>query len=810
MRLKPQLVPKTLAGRWTLAAVLVIEACTQAAGPSAAATAVRNPQPPTQAQTTTPKRTPPKKAPNAPADTLSQWPMPDMKALVAAAIAEGKLPGCVIAVGDKHGVRYLEAFGKRSLRPTQEAMTTDTVFDLASLTKSIVVGTLIAQLSDEKALSVQDRVAKYLPGFAGEGRSNITIAELMLHTSGLPSVTPLSDFEQPAEITRKRLLQSPLSEPRGQFNYSDIGYILLGELIEEVTSSKLNTYANDHIFKPLAMHDTRYGPLPEDLRKRAAPTEDREEVMIRGDVHDPRAYRMGGVAGNAGVFSTAQDLSLFARMMLHGGNLNGAQILSPSAFAQFTEKHQAGHAIRALGWDVLSGYSRLRGHALSAQAFGHGGFTGTSLWVDPGRDLFVIFLSHRVHPDGQGNVLQLIGDVTDVAVQSANPGLPTRCTKLSKRTKMGIDRLVENDFAQLAKTHVGLIVNGASRTAKGQTTLAAFLGSKKVVLQAIMTPEHGLHVDQEGAVKDEATGVEGVPIYSLFGKQRRPTAKMLKGVNALVFDLQDAGVRFFTYMSTLREALVAAKEQGIAIWVLDRPNPLGGEIVEGPTLDPGVRTFVNYHNLPLRHGLTAGELAHLLNDELNIGADLHVQWMDNYYREFLWQDTGIAFVAPSPNLRNEAASLLYPAVAIVESTNVSVGRGTEHPFEWIGAPFIDGDLLAERLNRAPLAGVSFEAVNFTPTARPHAGIPCNGVRLRISNPRSYRAANTGLTLARILAELYGKRFLSSRVQKMIGHRSTMLAVLSQRRFAPAATDILGLQTYLVRRSHYLHYPSCDP
>jgi CubicO group peptidase (beta-lactamase class C family) len=351
--------------------------------------------------------------------------IPEIEALMSRALRSGKTPGAVIVIGRREGVVFKRAYGRRSIIPERQEMTLDTIFDLASLTKPLVVGALMQWLAETGKLRIEDRAAAYLPDFGVRGKQDLTIEQLLLHTSGLPPTNPLSEYRKGAEQARARALGSWLFHMPGRhFMYSDLGYIALGELIEQVTGERLDQTAERVLWKPLGMTDTRYCPKMCD-DPRVAPTElshGWKRSPIRGEVHDPRAYRLGGVAGNAGLFSTADDVARFARMLLGGGQLDGVRVLQPASVRQFIEPRVVPDGQRALGWDVSSGFSAPRGKELSEHAFGHGGYTGTSLWIDPELDLFIVFLSNRNHPWGRGKVTDLQGEIADAAVRALTPG----------------------------------------------------------------------------------------------------------------------------------------------------------------------------------------------------------------------------------------------------------------------------------------------------------------------------------------------------------------------------------------------------
>jgi CubicO group peptidase (beta-lactamase class C family) len=350
--------------------------------------------------------------------------IPEIDALMAKALRSQRTPGAVVIVGRRDGVVFRRAYGRRALLPQREEMTVDTIFDLASLTKPLVVATLIQWLVEAGRVKISDRAARYLPEFGAREKYLVTIEQLLLHTSGLPPSNSLNDFKHGPEKARELTLGGWLYKRSGrEFIYSDIGFIALGELIEKVTGERLDQTAERVLWGPLGLVDTRYCPtLCDDPR--IAPTELNygwRKNPIRGEPSDTRAYRLGGVAGNAGLFSTADDVARFARMLLNEGELDGVRVLQPSSVRAMIQPRHVPKVIRTLGWDVSSGFSAGRGHSLSERAFGHAGYTGTSLWVDPELDLFVVFLSNRNHPFSTGKVTDIQGEVADAAVRALFP-----------------------------------------------------------------------------------------------------------------------------------------------------------------------------------------------------------------------------------------------------------------------------------------------------------------------------------------------------------------------------------------------------
>lgn len=345
-------------------------------------------------------------------------------AVVAEGISRGQMPGCVVLVGARGRIAWLKAYGSRRLVPDPAPMSTDTVFDLASLTKPIATATCVMTLIEQGRLPIDDPIARHIPEFAVNGKDTITVRQLLTHQGGVIPDNPLRDFQDGPQLAFERIHQLKLTaEPGTKFIYSDVGFLVLGELVERVSGQPLDKYAQATIFEPLGMTETMFLPT-EPLRVRAAVTQQRDGRWMQGEVHDPRSFELGGVAGHAGLFSTAADLAKYAQMLINGGQLGGARVLCQETVALMRTPVEVSSGLRALGWDVRTGYSSNRGDLFSDQAFGHGGFTGTAIWIDPQLDLFVIFLSNRVHPEGKGAVNALAGRIGTIAAASifCSPG----------------------------------------------------------------------------------------------------------------------------------------------------------------------------------------------------------------------------------------------------------------------------------------------------------------------------------------------------------------------------------------------------
>jgi uncharacterized protein YbbC (DUF1343 family)/CubicO group peptidase (beta-lactamase class C family) len=727
--------------------------------------------------------------------------------VVRAAIARGELPGAVVVVVHRGVVIFRKAYGSRSKQPADRAMTPEVVFDLASLTKPIATATALMLLREQGKLQLNDPLARHIPAFRRKETEGITLAQLLLHTSGFIADNPVADYRGGRKTAFERLhALNPVTEPGTRFTYSDVNYLLLGEVVERVSGQSLDEFTRRHIFAPLGMNETAFRPQDK-LKERCAPTEKRGGRWLQGEVHDPRADLLGGVAGHAGLFSSADDLAVYAQMLLSGGEYRGLRVLSAATVRLMTEPHpvpeKKGRGLRSLGWDVSTRFSSNRGELFpTGEGFGHTGFTGTSLWVHPASQTAVIFLSNRVHPAGKGNVVRLRGRVATLAATAI---LQPRDPKASP-VRTGLDVLAREGFARLKGRRVGLVTNHTGLDRDGRSGIDLLHKAPGVKLLALFSPEHGIRGALDANVPDTKDERTGLPIYSLYGKRRKPTPETLKGLDTLVFDIQDAGCRFYTYISTLGLVLEAAAERGLKVVVLDRPNPIGGVAVEGPVLDEGRESFVAYHRLPVRHGLTVGELALLFNKERKIGADLEVVKMEGWRRSDLYDRTGLTWVNPSPNLRNLGAALLYPGVGLLETTNVSVGRGTERPFEWVGAPWIDGRRLAALLAGEGLPGVRFVPARLTPAASVHKGKACGGVQIFVDDWASFRPVRTGLAVACALRRLYPDDWKSDRFGVLLGHRETLEGLrrgAGWRELEAGWQEALG--DFIERRRAYLLY-----
>lgn len=810
--------------------------------------------------------------------------------LIVDAIVAKKLPGAVLLVGHAGKVAYEQAYGDRTVEPRVEPMTVDTIFDMASLTKCLVTATAVMQLWEQGKVGLDDPVATYLPEFGVNGKEKVTVRELLTHTSGLPADVLLADKWNGKEEGIRRAMVSGLETAPGTvFKYSDVNFITLGVLVERVSGEGLETYAAGHIFGPLGMAETRYLP-PAAWVPRIAPTAHNDDKpmdddrLLRGEVHDPTTRRMGGVAGHAGVFSTAHDTGLFAQALLD--RLAGrpskfplkqatlevmttpeqpghspADLAQPGPVGVYPSRK--GHEVRGLGWDIDSSFSRPRGEVFPVGSFGHTGFTGTSLWMDPGSDTYVVLLANSIHPRGRPPISHLRGDVA-TAVGRALELYPSKCpdhticgpaisadhgaSEVGKPAHAGtgivhgpsadgteptavltgVDVLEKTKFAVLkemtarhgGRLRLGLLTNqtGVDRAGRRTIDMLADNARKSVPgleLAVLFSPEHGIAGAKDSTdVANSVDAATKLPVISLYGAKdadRRPKTVDLAKLDAVVIDLQDMGVRFYTYETVTGYFVEACAKAGVDLVVLDRPASIGGSAVEGPISDAGLESYTDYMPMPVRNGMTVGELARYFNGEKKLGAKLAVVPMEGWRRADFFNDTGLPWINPSPNLRSQMAAVLYPGVGMVEQTNISVGRGTETPFEVIGAPWIKGSELEGFLEGRRIPGMLFEKAKFAVAEDgnryPFHGQTIEGVRLTCTDRTILNSPELGVELLTALRHLYPTQFQVAKAKTLVANAATMEELErgnDPRRIADGWRP--GLEAFRARRARYLLYP----
>jgi uncharacterized protein YbbC (DUF1343 family)/CubicO group peptidase (beta-lactamase class C family) len=724
-------------------------------------------------------------------------------ALIQQEVGAQGITGAVLLVGHDGKIVHQKAFGLRATSPHPERMTLDTIFDLASLTKVVATTPSVMRLIQFGQIRLNDPVSHYIPEFGANGKQYITIRELMTHYSGLPGDIELNvPWEGEQEGFRRANEEKPVIAPGAEFLYSDINFIVLGELIQRVAGMGVDKYADAHIFQPLGMTHTRFLPPPEWHDKIAEALAIDNRRILRGFVHDPTAERMGGVAGHAGLFSTAADLALYAQALI-----DGDKILTPDLIEKMTTPQQPPNStnLRGLGWDLDSWLASNRGDLLPIGSFGHTGFTGTSIWIDPYTKTYIILLTNTVRPRQpspptvslRARVADAVASVLNLKVTAGSQEKLLRITGYNETMSAarrldarnghvltGIDVLEQGNFAQLKQDKqqmtIGLLTNQTGLDAQGRRTIDVLAKAPGIKLSMIFSPEHGIfgNVDatNTGNSVDSATGI---PIYSLYGvgkAKRRPPIEILKTLDAVVMDVQDAGARFYTYAATLGYLLEAAAQSNTEVVVLDRPDPVTGSFVQGPMSQPEQDNFNNYQPVPVRHGMTLGEMAQMFNVERKIGARLRVIPMQGWLRGDWFDSTGITWVNPSPNLRSVNENTLYPGVGLIERTNISVGRGTDTPFEIIGAPWIDPKTLANFLNARLIPGVRFIPVTFTPSVDPYANQRCGGVNMTVTERNVLDSPELGLELVSALHTLYPNDWKIAKLIELLSNHSVLEAL----------------------------------
>ena len=516
-------------------------------------------------------------------------------------------------------------------------------------------------------------------------------------------------------------------------------------------------------------------------------------------------------------------------MMLNEGALGSTHVFKPETVRLWTSVQTPPEVAgrRGLGWDIDTSYSGPRGKLFPIGSYGHTGWTGTSIWIDPFSKTFLIFLSNRNHPTEAGSVVALrskLGTLAAEAVKNFNfayvPGAlaPREDAAMAGRLRPsavpvdtaapvlnGIDVLAKNKFAQLKGLKLGLITNHTGQDRARNATIDLLHKAPGLSLVALFSPEHGIRGALDDKVSDSKDEQTGLPVFSLYGVRRTPAPEQLAGLDALVFDIQDIGCRFYTYPATLINCMEEAAKAKKKFIVLDRANPIGGNAVEGPLL-VGTNSFVAWHKVPLRHGMTLGEVARMVNAERGFGADLTVIPVEGWSRAQWFDEFGQPWTNPSPNMRSLAAAALYPGVGLLEQA-ICVGRGTDTPFEVVGAPYVTNDVrFAAELNRAGLPGVRFHAVRFTPTYSTFKDQPCGGARIVLTNRDALNAVDVGLAIATTMQRLYGTNFAADKMQVLLREPAVLAGIKTGKSTAELkAIWAADLEAFKKRREPFLLY-----
>lgn len=645
---------------------------------------------------------------------------------IRASIDSGQIPGAVILVGRGGQVLFHKAVGMADVS-SGDLLTTEHLFDAASLTKPLVTAVSVLLLAQEGKIGLQAPVSEYLPV---EFEDPPTIEHLLTHHSGLPAVIEAEGLPESLLKVKQQ------SRPGERFLYSDVGFMLLQQVVEKQSGQSLDDFYKDRIARPLELRDALFLPR----ERKCVPT----YGVAPGRVHDPRARYLGGVAGHAGLFATALDV--------HKELVGLNRVLEPEYRELLFRPARGG---RTLGLDQETRFSTARGERFSPlTSAGHTGFTGTSFWWDEPTGIHVVLMSSRLHPDNEGDVRGLRSRVATLVGEHF----------LGRQVKTGLDVLAESNFDTLRGKKVGFVLNQTSRDRFGRHLSELIAGRSDFTTTALFTPEHGLLGVRDEKIEHGFHQGLQVPIYSLYGETRKPKREWLEELDLLVFDLQDVGVRYYTYISTLKGILEVARETGTEVMVLDRPNPLGGQVFDGNLARSF--SFIACDALPTVHGLTVGEAGRFLNREIR--AELAVQRMRGWARDMTWEQTGLSLFSPSPNLAELEAIQLYPVLGQMEWCEVSVGRGTNSPFRVIGAPYVkDPTSLAAAINELFGERIVARPRYFAPRESKFANQVCGGVEL-LPNGRLREPAQLGLMLAELFENRYPGQFHRDKMIRHLG------------------------------------------
>jgi uncharacterized protein YbbC (DUF1343 family)/CubicO group peptidase (beta-lactamase class C family) len=674
------------------------------------------------------------------------------------ALEDSRTPGAVAYVGDRDGAWFQQAQGWRQVEPERLPVEAGTPYDLASLTKAVATTTAVMLLRDEGALLLDDPVHRYVPIPAFQ---RFTLRQLLTHTSGL--VAGRDFYKEVTSLDQMLARYAALdleSAPGTRWRYSDVGFMLLGRVVEMAAHDRLDAFCRKRIFAPLGMTRTAYNP-PAEWASQCAATENcpwRKRLLV-GVVHDENAYAVGGVSGHAGLFSTASDLATFALALMDG------KILKEATLDEMTRAGQVPFQPRqGLGWwlDSWTGDPRTEkciGFLPVRSSFGFSGWTGTSLWMDRATGRFAILLGNTCHPTRATRDNDTFRRTFYTAVaQTLYPG--------RFATHSGLDRLVDEDFSPLRGKRIALLTHRAAVDRFGRSIFDVFRLAPDLDLRCVYSPEHGLKSQAEAGAQVKEQQTIAAPVISLYGEQKRPTPDQLAGIDYFVVDLQDVGARYYTYAATLKECMAACAAASKPMLILDRPNPVGGDTLEGPIATDTTHS-VCWGNVPIRHGMTLGEIARYFQgtDFAHTPVQVIVKTLDGWPRTQLFADCDLPWVPPSPNIPTPETALVYIGTCLFEGTNLNEGRGTDTPFQLIGAPWLDAKKVIKKLDEEDYPGCRLEAVKYTPQAIPgKAANPlyrdeeCEGIRITVEKPQEVRAFRTAVALLCALHDKHPKQF----------------------------------------------------
>jgi len=665
------------------------------------------------------------------------------------AVERAHAPGGVAYVGRNGETLLHAAHGYRQRVPARDEAETSHLYDLASLTKVIATTTAILKLYEAGTLDLDRPVSEVIPIAAFR---RFTARHLLTHTAGLPAYKPWYRELTSVDQYLERVAQIELSWPPGaRRRYSDFSFIILGRMVERIAGQGLDVFCEDAIFDPLGMKHTTFNPPP-GLQPACAATERcrwRNRVIV-GEVHDENAYAVGGVSGHAGLFATAEDLARFSRAIIEGEILTNATLDEAATMGQVPT-----YPWQGLGWKIDPWRDSAEGMLPSRAAIGHTGWTGTCIWIDRDTGVFSILLSNTAHPSREGRRNRTLRKTFHLAV--AHETYPRKTN-----VHTGIDVILRDDYEATRGKRVALLTHSAAVDQLGRRTLDALRLDTETIVSRVFTPEHGLDGQAEAG---EHVGAQRapVPVTSLYGNRKRPTNDELEGIELFLIDLQDVGARYYTYAATMLECLKACADARVPVLILDRPNPLGGDILEGPVATK-FGSLVCVAPIPIRHGMTLGELAlHMKAVGLVPSRlDLRIGAIDQWFPDQWFDECSLPWTPPSPNIPDPKTALLYVGMCLFEGTNMNEGRGTDTPFNVIGSPWLDADAVIARVDAAFTPGCTLESTRYTPRSIPGKATrprfrdtACNGVRIHIENRNAARPFTTAIALLAAIHAVHG-------------------------------------------------------
>jgi uncharacterized protein YbbC (DUF1343 family) len=655
-----------------------------------------------------------------------------IRAALQRAVTYAQAPGAVACVGKGEERLFLGGSGHRALTPGEEPATADTVYDLASLTKVVATTTAVMLLRNRGILDLNQPVSDFIPL---PNLNRFTLRHLITHTSGLEAWRPwYTELSGRLQYVERIAAEAGGAQPGIRREYSDLGFILLARVVEQAAQDTFDGFCMKHIFEPLQMKDTCFTPSAA-LRERCAPTEDSIERgrLIRGEVHDDNAFAQGGVSGHAGLFSTAEDLERFCRALMDG------RVLPMETLDEMTRIGQVRcYPWQGLGWWLDPCVSGANGFLPARTAMGHTGWTGTCIWMDRATRLYAILLSNTCHPDKtRRNNRELRRRFYTPIAAAFYPETTNAHT--------GLDRLVRNAFDDLRGKRLALLANTAAVDQTGRPILETLGLEKLLQLRYVYSPEHGFTGSAEAGEK-VASSQESVPFISLYGDRKQPSREELKNVDLFVVDLPDIGARYYTYMATMKDCMEACAAYKVPMLILDRPNPVGGAILEGP-IAAKYGSPVCCAPIPIRHGMTLGELALYFKQSFfsRTSLDVKVCLADNWWRELQFDSCSLPWVAPSPNIPASESALMYVGTCLFEGLNLNEGRGTKTPFLVCGAPWLRPVRVLKKVKESDHPGISIKGVMYIPESIPgKASNPkyrdqlCQGITFHVTDRRTAR------------------------------------------------------------------------